>query len=141
MRKPSFMQQAWPHRPPRRWRLGVLAAAALATATGWAEPNPRQSASPAVQAGMPRSSGDMYWMPAGIQPAPWAHSAPSAADRLNQRQPAYTVRGPAASMDAPRPRQGLIVDGRALGVQLDNGARVTLKRGDGQQMQYFRNRF
>lgn len=98
------------------------------------------SAQPAGQPAAPLP--DAYWVPL------WAHGGkreptprnPSAYAQSQRDAPAY---GPRAAMPRPAPgsSSGWVLDQRSLGMQLDSGARETIRRRDGQQMLYYGNRF
>ncbi|MBI2768559.1 MAG: hypothetical protein HYX47_02955 [Burkholderiales bacterium] len=58
---------------------------------------------------------------------------------IQQRQPVYGARVEMSL--APLRKTGLVVDRGFIGLQLESGARVTLKRNGGKPMMYYRNKF
>ena len=65
---------------------------------------------------------------------------PDAWTLIQQRQPTYVARVE-YSMAGAGAKSGLVADRGFLGLQLENGARISLKRKDGGAMVYYRKKF
>lgn len=69
----------------------------------------------------------------------WRRMAiPDAIDLVQSRQPSYGAR---MEMQLPAPHNGFVAEKGFLGLQLDDGGRVTLRRRSGGPMIYYRNNF
>lgn len=70
----------------------------------------------------------------------WRRMAPEpdALTLIHQREPVYGAR---VEMNLQGRKRGLVADKRFLGLQLDNGTRITLRRKDGNPTLYYRSQF
>jgi hypothetical protein len=71
----------------------------------------------------------------------WRRIVPPDALSLVQAQEASYGARVEMALGAGVPKSGFVADHGFLGVQLDNGARVTLRRSGGHPMVYYRNKF
>ena len=65
-------------------------------------------------------------------------ATPDALELVQQRQPTYGAR---VEMQVPSPHNGFVADRGFLGMQLESGARITVRRKGGGPMLYYRNQF
>ena len=63
---------------------------------------------------------------------------PDALSLIHQRDPVYGAR---VEINLQSRKRGLVADKRFLGLQLDSGARITLRRKDGNPVLYYRSQF
>ncbi len=69
----------------------------------------------------------------------WRRVSPDAATMIIMRQPSYGAR---VEMQMPAlPRSGFVAERGFLGIQLEGGGRITLRRSGGKPMVYYRTKF
>ena len=122
--------------PPRRPTLGL--ALGLTSKDGPALRLPGNSASPAVDLGLHwRYTLDSQYR---IDVTAWRRmSPPDAATLAHERQAAYGARFEMELKSLPS--RGFVAERGFLGLQLESGARITVKRKHGGPMFYYRTRF
>jgi hypothetical protein len=75
----------------------------------------------------------------GVEISAWRHLAtPDALELVLQRQATYGAR---LEMQLPSPHSGFVADRGFLGMQLEGGARITVRRKEHVPMLYYRNQF
>ena len=75
----------------------------------------------------------------GVEVSAWRHLAtPDALEMVLQRQATYGAR---FEMRLPSPHHGFVADRGFLGMQLESGARITVRRKEHVPMLYYRNQF
>jgi len=75
----------------------------------------------------------------GVEVTAWRHLAtPDALEMVLQRQATYGAR---FEMRLPSPHHGFVADRGFLGMQLESGARITVRRKEHVPMLYYRNQF
>ena len=88
----------------------------------------------------------VQWRSSGAYPVditawrrlPGPNPAPDALSLVQNRQPLYGAR---VEMKLPAARSGFVTDLKAIGLQLDNGAKIMLRRKDGNPTLYYRQQF
>jgi len=74
-----------------------------------------------------------------VEVSAWRHLAtPDALEMVLQRQASYGAR---FEMQLPSPHHGFVADRGFLGMQLESGARITVRRKEHVPMLYYRNQF
>jgi hypothetical protein len=74
-----------------------------------------------------------------VEVSAWRHLAtPDALEMVLQRQATYGAR---VEMQLPSARHGFVADRGFLGMQLESGARITVRRKEHVPMLYYRNQF
>ena len=128
--------------PPRRPGMGLAMGMTLGmtnrTAPGFFAGAPFLGTSSSVDLGFHwRYTLDSQYR---IDLTAWHRMAPTdAIDLVQSREPAYGARVEMGLR--PLPRRGLIADRGFVGVQLDGGARITVRRSGGKPMLYYRATF
>lgn len=125
--------------PPRRSALGLslgMSSAESATLPGFA---PRHGSSTGIDLGVHwRYTMDGQYR---VDVTAWRRMMPPDALTLVQtREPSYGARVEMRITRSP-PRNGLVAERGFIGLQLESGARVTLKRSGGKPMVYYRSKF
>jgi hypothetical protein len=96
---------------------------------------PLAPAGPSADVGVLWRSGGNY----RVEVSAWRRLAtPDALEMVLQRQPTYGAR---FEMQLPSARRGLVADHGFLGMQLESGARITIRRKEHVPMLYYRNQF
>jgi hypothetical protein len=96
---------------------------------------PLAPAGPSADVGVLWRSGGNY----RVEVSAWRRLATSdALEMVLQRQPTYGAR---FEMQLPSARRGLVADHGFLGMQLESGARITIRRKEHVPMLYYRNQF
>jgi hypothetical protein len=90
----------------------------------------------------PSADVGLHWRSGGnyrVEVSAWRHLAtPDALEMVLQRQATYGAR---VEMQLPSARRGLVADRGFLGMQLESGARITIRRKEHVPMLYYRNQF
>jgi hypothetical protein len=90
----------------------------------------------------PNADLGLHWRSGGnyhVEVSAWRHLAtPDALEMVLQRQTTYGAR---VEMQLPSARRGLVADRGFLGMQLESGARITIRRKEHVPMLYYRNQF
>ena len=121
---------------PRRSGLG-LSLSMSNNADGPSFAGPRTDSGPSVDLGLRwRSPLDSNYR---VDVVAWRRVMPADAITLIQtRQPSYGAR---VEMQMPSSSKGLVAERGFIGLQLESGARVTVRRNFGAPMVYYRSRF
>ena len=128
--------------PPRQPGLGLAMGMTLGmtnrTAPGWFGGAPSLGSSSSVDLGFHwRYTLDRQYR---IDFTAWHRMAPTdAIDLVHSREPTYGARVEMGLWSLPK--RGLIADRGFIGVQLDGGARITVRRSGGRPMLYYRANF
>jgi hypothetical protein len=90
----------------------------------------------------PSADVGLHWRSGGnyrVEVSAWRHLAtPDALEMVLQRQPTYGAR---FEMQLPSARNGFVADHGFLGMQLESGARITIRRKEHVPMLYYRSQF
>jgi hypothetical protein len=92
----------------------------------------------------PSADVGLHWRSASsgnyrLEVSAWRHLAtPDALEMVLQRQATYGAR---FEMQLPSPHHGFVADRGFLGMQLESGARITVRRKEHVPMLYYRNQF
>jgi hypothetical protein len=120
---------------PNRPALGLSLGLSNVDGSAFAGGAPLASPGPSADVGLHWRSGGSYQ----VEVSAWRHLAtPDALEMVLQRQPTYGAR---FEMQLPSARRGLVADHGFLGMQLESGARITIRRKEHVPMLYYRNQF
>ncbi|MBA3774624.1 MAG: hypothetical protein H0X13_19670 [Ramlibacter sp.] len=125
--------------PPRRSALGLSLGMTTLDGLGLAAPAAQASAGQSLDVGLHWR----YTMDARhrIDVKAWRRMAPGdAATQVHLREPSYGARVEMKIGRAPT-RTGLVAERGFIGLQLESGARITLRRSEGKPMLYYRTHF
>ena len=123
---------------PRRSSLGLSVGMSNIDGLGMTTPAPMGSVGPSVDLGFHwRHTLDSNYR---LDITAWRRMGPTDAVTLVQsRQPTYGAR--VEMQISSLPSSGLVADRGFLGLQLESGARITVKRSGGKPMLYYRTKF
>jgi hypothetical protein len=124
--------------PPRRSALGLALGMTNGTGPGFSAGGPYPGATPSVDLGFHwRYTLDSQYR---IDVTAWHRMAPTdAIDLVQTHQPSYGAR--VEMRLGSLPKSGFVAARGFLGVQLDGGARISLRRSAGRPMLYYRTGF
>src|SRR5512140_2926310 len=129
-----------PRQPGLRLVMGMALGMTNRTAPGLSQGAPYLNGSPGIDLGFHwRYTMDSQYR---IDFTAWRRMAAADADAIDlvqSREPAYGARVEMGLRSMPK--SGFIADRGFLGVQLDGGARITLRRSAGRPMLYYRTSF
>jgi hypothetical protein len=124
--------------PPRRSALGLSLGMTSSQGAAFPAPGPFVGAAPSVDLGLHwRYTSDTSYR---IDVTAWRRLVPpDALTLVHTRQPGYGAR--VEMQLSTLPKSGFVADRGFVGLQLEGGARVTLRRSGGKPMIYYRTKF